>query len=52
MRLIDETRTSFELEVVLNYNSDGSDHNTGERMTLTRLKEAIDSEQKEVENIS
>ena len=48
MDLVDETRTSFELEVILNYDPEGKPRNKGERMQLTRLKEAIDSGQKQV----
>ena len=44
--LIDHTRTSFELEVILNHNPDGDPWQVGDIHGLERLKLAIDYKQK------
>ena len=44
--LIDHTRTSFELEVILNHNPDGDPWQVGDIQGLERLKLAIDYKQK------
>ena len=44
--LIDHTRTSFELEVILNHNPDGDPWQVGELQTLERLKLSIEYKQK------
>ncbi|XP_063237595.1 transient receptor potential protein [Bacillus rossius redtenbacheri] len=44
--LLDHTRTSLELEVMLNYHADGDLWQPGERHTLERLKLAIKYKQK------
>ena len=46
--LLDHTRTSFELEVLLNHDPAGPPHEHGERMHLNRLKLAIKLKQKKV----
>jgi transient receptor potential cation channel subfamily C len=47
--LLDHTRTSKELEVMLNYNPDDPfESEEGEKMGLDRLKLAIDYKQKDV----
>ncbi|XP_023318288.1 transient receptor potential protein [Trichogramma pretiosum] len=45
--LLDHARTSFELEVMLNYNPIGENWEPGERQTLERLKLAIKYKQKQ-----
>lgn len=47
MDLVDETRTCTELEIVLNYDPEGEPYKKGEFMHLTRLREAVASDQKE-----
>ncbi|XP_056640149.1 transient receptor potential protein isoform X1 [Diorhabda sublineata] len=44
--LLDHARTSYELEIMLNYDPDGDIWVTGERQTLERLKMAINYKQK------
>merc|ERR550532_3334328 len=44
--LLDHTRSSYELEVLLNYDPDGPAYQHGERMHLKRLKLAIKYKQK------
>jgi transient receptor potential cation channel subfamily C len=46
--LLDNIRTSLELEVILNHNPDGEHWEPGERQTLERLKLAIKYKQKQV----
>ena len=46
--LLDHARTSFELEVVLNYSTDSDPWMPGDRHTLDRLKLAIKYKQKKV----
>ncbi|KAK7085254.1 Short transient receptor putative channel 1, partial [Halocaridina rubra] len=46
MDLIEETRTSMELEIVLNYDPQGEPHKKGEIMHFALLKEAVNSNQK------
>jgi len=46
--LLDHARTSYELEVMLNYNPTGDNWDPGERHTLDRLKLAIKYKQKQV----
>lgn len=48
MDLVDETRTCTELEIVLNYDPEGEPYKKGEFMHLVRLREAVESDQKEV----
>ena len=48
--LLDQTRGSKELEIVLNHNTSGPVNETGERMNLSRLKLAIKYKQKKVRN--
>ncbi|XP_011865921.1 PREDICTED: transient receptor potential protein isoform X2 [Vollenhovia emeryi] len=45
--LLDHARTSYELEVMLNYNPTGENWDPGERQTLDRLKLAIKYKQKQ-----
>ncbi|KAL0116996.1 hypothetical protein PUN28_010099 [Cardiocondyla obscurior] len=45
--LLDHARTSYELEVMLNYNPTGDNWDPGERQTLDRLKLAIKYKQKQ-----
>ncbi|XP_012217873.1 transient receptor potential protein isoform X2 [Linepithema humile] len=45
--LLDHARTSYELEVMLNYNPTGENWDPGERQTLERLKLAIKYKQKQ-----
>ncbi|XP_068231132.1 transient receptor potential protein-like [Palaemon carinicauda] len=47
MALVDETRTSLELEIVLNYDPEGEPYKPGQFMHFTQLKEAVDSNQKQ-----
>jgi len=44
--LIDQTRTSYELEVILNHNPDGEPWQIGDYQTLDRLKLAVAYKQK------
>lgn len=46
--LLDHARTSYELEIMLNYNPTGENWDPGERQTLDRLKLAIKYKQKQV----
>ena len=46
--LMDQARTSNELEIMLNYNPTGDQWEPGERQTLERLKLAIKYKQKQV----
>lgn len=46
--LLDHTRTSYELEVLLNYDPTGPAFEHGDRMHLSRLKMAIRFKQKKV----
>lgn len=48
--LLDHTRTSKELEIMLNYNPDEGDWMPGQRNTLDRLKLALKYKQKMVTN--
>ncbi|RLU15644.1 hypothetical protein DMN91_011398 [Ooceraea biroi] len=45
--LLDHVRTSYELEIMLNYNPSGDNWDPGERQTLDRLKLAIKYKQKQ-----
>ncbi|RXG57619.1 Transient receptor potential-gamma protein [Armadillidium vulgare] len=45
--LIENTRTSSELEIILNYDPDGPPFEKGQSMHLAKLREAVDSKQKE-----
>ncbi|XP_029663485.1 transient receptor potential protein isoform X2 [Formica exsecta] len=45
--LLDHARTSYELEIMLNYNPTGENWDPGERQTLDRLKLAIKYKQKQ-----
>ncbi|XP_066598089.1 transient receptor potential protein [Prorops nasuta] len=45
--LLDHARTSYELEIMLNYNPTGENWEPGERQTLDRLKLAIKYKQKQ-----
>ncbi|XP_050457755.1 transient receptor potential protein [Cataglyphis hispanica] len=45
--LLDHARTSYELEIMLNYNPTGDNWDPGERQTLDRLKLAIKYKQKQ-----
>ncbi|XP_037772734.1 LOW QUALITY PROTEIN: transient-receptor-potential-like protein [Penaeus monodon] len=47
MRLVDETRSSDELEIVLNYDPEGEPYKKGQFMHLNRLKDAVDNNQKQ-----
>ncbi|XP_064099738.1 transient receptor potential protein-like [Macrobrachium nipponense] len=47
MALVDETRTSTELEIILNYDPEGEPYKQGQFMHFTQLKEAVDSNQKQ-----
>lgn len=49
--LLDHARTSYELEVMLNYNPTGENWDPGERQTLERLKLAIKYKQKQVRRL-
>ncbi|ROT85753.1 transient receptor potential ion channel subfamily C trp-like protein [Penaeus vannamei] len=42
MRLVDETRSSDELEIILNYDPEGEPYQKGQFMHLNRLKDAVD----------
>lgn len=46
--LLDHTRTSNELEILLNHDPSGPPYEHGERMKLSRLKLAIKLKQKKV----
>lgn len=46
--LLDHARTSYELEIMLNYDPEGDTWESGERQTLERLKLAIKYKQKAV----
>lgn len=46
--LLDHTRSSYELEVLLNHDPSGPAYQHGERMHLNRLKLAIKYRQKKV----
>lgn len=46
--LLDQTRTSHELAVILNYDPEISTYKPGDRMSLRRLTEAINYKQKKV----
>lgn len=48
MKLVDETRTSDELEIILNYDPEGEPYRKGQFMHLNRLKDAVDNNQKQV----
>lgn len=48
--LLDHTRTSYELEVMLNYDPSGPAFEHGDRMHLSRLKMAVKYKQKKVRN--
>jgi len=48
--LLDHTRSSYELEVLLNHDPTGPAFEHGERMHLNRLKLAIKLRQKKVRN--
>ncbi|KAK3883627.1 hypothetical protein Pcinc_012068 [Petrolisthes cinctipes] len=47
MDLVDETRTTTELEIILNYDPEGEPYVCGQFMHLSRLREAVDNKQKE-----
>ena len=49
--LLDHTRSSYELEVLLNHDPTGPAYSHGEKMTLNRLKLAIKYRQKKVGTI-
>ncbi|XP_042218970.1 transient receptor potential protein-like isoform X1 [Homarus americanus] len=46
MALVDETRTTTELEIILNYDPEGEPYRRGDFMHLARLKEAVSNNQK------
>lgn len=46
--LLEQTRTSNELAIILNYDPEISTYEPGDRMSLTRLVQAIDYKQKKV----
>jgi len=46
--LLDQTRTSSELAIILNYDPQMSSYEPGDRMSLTRLVQAISYKQKKV----
>ena len=46
--LLDQTRTSNELAIILNYDPELSSYEPGDRMSLSRLVKAIDYKQKKV----
>ena len=48
--LLDQTRTSNELAIILNYDPEISTYEPGDRMSLTRLVQAIAYKQKKVKN--
>lgn len=50
--LLDHTRTSHELEILLNHDPTGPVYEHGERMHLNRLKLAIKLRQKKVSSSS
>ncbi|XP_064481679.1 transient receptor potential-gamma protein-like isoform X2 [Ornithodoros turicata] len=50
--LLDHTRTSYELEVLLNYDPTGPAFEHGDRMHLSRLKMAIKFKQKKVRRVA
>ena len=45
--LLDHARTSYELEIMLNYNAEGSEWEPGQRQSLDRLKLALKYKQKQ-----
>ena len=49
--LLDHTRSSYELEVLLNHDPTGPAYSHGEKMTLNRLKLAIKYRQKKVQGV-
>jgi len=49
--LLDHTRSSYELEVLLNHDPTGPAFEHGERMHLNRLKLAIKLRQKKVRDV-
>ncbi|XP_071543078.1 transient-receptor-potential-like protein [Panulirus ornatus] len=46
MALVDETRTTTELEIILNYDPEGEPYKRGDFMHFVRLKEAVTNNQK------
>lgn len=46
--LLDQTRTSNELAIILNYDPEMSTYEPGDRMSLNRLEQAITYKQKKV----
>ena len=46
--LLDQTRGSKELEIILNHDTDGPVYESGQKMNLARLKLAIKYKQKRV----
>lgn len=46
--LLDQTRTSHELAIILNYDPEMSTYQPGDRMSLNRLTQAIYYKQKKV----
>lgn len=46
--LLDQTRTSNELAIILNYDPEMSTYEPGDRMSLNRLEQAIMYKQKKV----
>lgn len=49
--LLDHARTSYELEIMLNYDAEGDTWEPGEHQTLERLKLAIKYKQKMVQSL-
>lgn len=49
--LLDQTRTSNELAIILNYDPSTSSYEPGDRMILTRLVQAISYKQKQVSKL-
>lgn len=49
--LLDQTRTSNELAIILNYDPTTSSYEPGDRMILTRLVQAISYKQKQVSKL-
>ena len=49
--LLDHARTSYELEIMLNFSVDGDIWDPGETQTLDRLKLALRCKQKETHTV-
>lgn len=50
--LLDQTRTSNELAIILNYDPEMSTYQPGDRMTLSRLTQAVNYKQKKVSTLN